>query len=238
MKPDDRDASDVPETRHPRGDRVHTFQGPGITVTWSKQRCIHAAECVFHLPRVFEPGRRPWIDAAAAPVDRIANVITLCPTGALHATRDDGVAVEKLSPVNTVRIVKRGAIYLRGDIEVVDEQGEVLLRDTRIALCRCGASAHKPLCDAAHRERGFDHDGTIRDLDSIEDPGAPPPPGRLRVIARTNGPLELVGPFELQSADRKTKLAGTSATLCRCGNSANKPFCDGSHERVGFRSDD
>jgi CDGSH-type Zn-finger protein len=59
---------------------------------------------------------------------------------------------------------------------------------------------------------------------------------RLRVRAKPDGPLELTGPFAIASADGKTMLSGTSVTLCRCGRSAAKPFCDGSHERTGFRS--
>ena len=47
---------------------------------------------------------------------------------------------------------------------------------------------------------------------------------------RENGPLAL----EAQIFLRGEALASPRATLCRCGASANKPFCDGSHVAAGF----
>ena len=216
------------------GDRVHAFDAPGITVTWSRTRCIHAADCVMNLPTVFEPGRRPWVDATQASADAVARVVMRCPTGALHFERRDGGAPEPVPPANTVLIARDGPVYLRGDIEVLDDAGDVRLRDTRVALCRCGQSGNKALCDNTHRESGFHDPGTVQSEDSVRDTGAAGT--TLRVIPHVNGPLELSGPFALASADRKTLLAGTSASLCRCGQSRTKPFCDRSHERVGFRS--
>ena len=58
----------------------------------------------------------------------------------------------------------------------------------------------------------------------------------LRVIERQDGPIELLGPFAISSADKKTMLAGTRTKLCRCGQSAEKPFCDGTHKLIGFKS--
>ena len=60
-----------------------------------------------------------------------------------------------------------------------------------------------------------------------------------RITVRNNGPLRLEGDFTLCDADGGTfDLAGrTAISLCRCGHSENKPFCDGSHNRVGFRSE-
>jgi CDGSH-type Zn-finger protein len=60
----------------------------------------------------------------------------------------------------------------------------------------------------------------------------------FRVIVRNNGPLRLEGDITLCDQDgRAFGLAGrTVVSLCRCGHSANKPFCDGSHARVGFAS--
>ena len=232
---DDRDPGSVPAEPEQakgvaRGDRVHKFKAPGITVTWSRVRCTHVAECVFNLPTVFEPGRRPWVDPTGASADRVAHVVTRCPTGALHFERTDGGAAEETPSANTVLVTRRGPLHLRGDIEVQDAAGNVILRDTRVALCRCGRSKHKPLCDDSHTESGFAEDGAIRDETRVEDPGATGTV--LRVVARHAGPLELLGPFAIASADRKTLLAGTKTKLCRCGGSNAKPFCDGSHKEL------
>lgn len=217
-----------------KGDRVHTFLAPGISVTWSRKRCTHAAECVMHLPTVFEPGQSPWIDPTAASPDAIAGVVMRCPTGALHFERSDGGAREPVPAVNTILVSRDGPLTLRGDIEVRDDAGAVKLRDTRVALCRCGMSKTKPLCDNAHREARFRDPGTLHDGDSVEDAGSES--RTLCVIPHENESLELVGPFAISSADGKTMLAGSSTWLCRCGQSQTKPFCDGSHARVGFKS--
>ena len=58
-----------------------------------------------------------------------------------------------------------------------------------------------------------------------------------RITVRNNGPLFVEGDnIVLADQDGTTfKLAGrTLIKLCRCGQSANKPFCDGSHNRVAF----
>jgi CDGSH-type Zn-finger protein len=60
-----------------------------------------------------------------------------------------------------------------------------------------------------------------------------------RIIVRNNGPLRIEGDnIVLTDQDGKTfGLAGrTVVSLCRCGHSANKPFCDGTHNKVGFDS--
>jgi CDGSH-type Zn-finger protein len=58
----------------------------------------------------------------------------------------------------------------------------------------------------------------------------------FRITVRNNGPLRLEGDITLLDESGKPwGLAGrTAISLCRCGQSANKPFCDGSHNRVGF----
>jgi CDGSH-type Zn-finger protein len=59
-----------------------------------------------------------------------------------------------------------------------------------------------------------------------------------KVSALNNGPLRLEGEFTICDAEgREFGLAGrTVISLCRCGQSQNKPFCDGSHGRLGFQS--
>ena len=59
-----------------------------------------------------------------------------------------------------------------------------------------------------------------------------------KVTVINNGPLRLEGDFEICDAEGKAYgLAGrTVISLCRCGFSGNKPFCDGNHNRQGFQS--
>jgi CDGSH-type Zn-finger protein len=56
------------------------------------------------------------------------------------------------------------------------------------------------------------------------------------VVARKDGPIELQGPFAITGSDKQAIVAGTKTKLCRCGHSEAKPFCDGTHKRVGFKS--
>ena len=59
-----------------------------------------------------------------------------------------------------------------------------------------------------------------------------------RITVRPNGPYRIEGEFELVEAQGKAfGLGGRKAiSLCRCGHSNNKPFCDGSHSKVDFQS--
>jgi len=61
-----------------------------------------------------------------------------------------------------------------------------------------------------------------------------------KITVRNSGPLKVEGD-NITICDQDGKVFGlagrTIVSLCRCGQSANKPFCDGSHARVGFQSD-
>jgi len=60
----------------------------------------------------------------------------------------------------------------------------------------------------------------------------------VTITVAPNGPLRITGNFVIKDAQGKDfGLAGrTTISLCRCGQSQNKPFCDGSHARTGFQS--
>jgi len=49
------------------------------------------------------------------------------------------------------------------------------------------------------------------------------------------GPLQVNGKFTITDRDGNLIEANDPAFLCRCGGSKNKPFCDGSHRKVGLR---
>jgi CDGSH-type Zn-finger protein len=58
-----------------------------------------------------------------------------------------------------------------------------------------------------------------------------------KITPLNNGPIRIEGEFQIFDAQgNEFGLAGrTVISLCRCGHSANKPFCDGSHNRMGFQ---
>jgi CDGSH-type Zn-finger protein len=60
-----------------------------------------------------------------------------------------------------------------------------------------------------------------------------------KVTVLRNGPLRIEGDFEiLDPAGAAYGLGGrTFLSLCRCGRSQNKPFCDGSHNHHGFQDE-
>ena len=58
-----------------------------------------------------------------------------------------------------------------------------------------------------------------------------PAPGTASISVYPDGPLIVRGPFTLGHADGAPIEAGRVVALCRCGRSAVKPFCDGSHKR-------
>ena len=71
-------------------------------------------------------------------------------------------------------------------------------------------------------------------LDGGEDEAAPT---STTVGTVPNGPLALRGDLQFRRADGEIYRETARATLCRCGQSANKPFCDATHRRIGFRAD-
>jgi len=61
---------------------------------------------------------------------------------------------------------------------------------------------------------------------------------KVEVVVTNNGPIRVIGDFIIKDQNGGVfDLAGrTVISLCRCGHSENKPFCDGSHNRCGFQS--
>ena len=61
---------------------------------------------------------------------------------------------------------------------------------------------------------------------------------RTDITVRSNGPLRVSGTFAIRDGNgQEFDLSGrTAISLCRCGHSKNKPFCDGSHNQIGFDS--
>ena len=98
----------------------------------------------------------------------------------------------------------------------------------KVALCRCGASGNKPFCDGSHRRVGF------KSSLSTAESSAPGKEGDAVIRPLGDGPYEVCGDTELCVEDDLGLSADDPYYLCRCGASENKPFCDGSHKKIGF----
>lgn len=83
----------------------------------------------------------------------------------------------------------------------------------QIAKCPSGALSY------------YMNDGTIEEETVSE----------TKVEALVNGPLLVHGTLEVHLADGKKEVKTKSTAFCRCGFSDNKPYCDGSHRREGFK---
>ncbi len=64
---------------------------------------------------------------------------------------------------------------------------------------------------------------------------AEPVPEKNRAEVSRDGPINLSGDIEIVSGTGEVLAEAKRISLCRCGTSANKPFCDGSHSKAGFK---
>ena len=205
-------------------------RGKQVTLRFDGTRCIHSRHCVLDRPDVFVPNvEGEWIHPDRATPAEALELAHNCPSGAIQCEAADGSSMERAPTVNTVRIRENGPLAVRAAI-TLDGRSQ----GYRLTLCRCGASAHKPYCDGSHTNIGFVATG--------EPPGADSQAlakrdGPLSIEATANGPLHLVGSVEVITGTGKTINRVTDTSLCRCGQSKNKPYCDGSHRAAGFRSD-
>lgn len=209
---------------------IHHYRGRDIDVSWDKLRCLHVAECVLGLRTVFDTDKTPWVQPDNESANQVASVIHRCPTGALQYARKDGGPAERSDAQNTVRVAAAGPLYVRGDIHLV--VGGETVHETRAALCRCGKSANKPYCDGTHTRVGFEDDGHGTQKAVVETL----PSGPVTITPRPNGPDFCEGPLDVQSSDGRILYRGEKVSLCRCGGSQTKPFCDGSHRSNGFEA--
>lgn len=208
---------------------VETVAGQKMALSFETKRCIHARFCVTGAPNVFLANvQGPWIHPDAMEVERVVEVAHACPSGAITYHRLDGVHDEPAPPVNLASTREAGPYAFRGRLEI---DGEPV--GYRATLCRCGASKNKPYCDGSHHEVGFAASG---EPPSGKTDMLPVRDGTIAIEPELNGPLAVSGNLEITSGTGRVVARVTTARLCRCGGSSTKPFCDGTHARIGFKS--
>jgi CDGSH-type Zn-finger protein len=132
---------------------------------------------------------------------------------------------------NEALITNAGPINLTGNITLVKEDGSIVYAN-HLSLCRCGASGTKPICDEHHLNIEFLHSGRISAASDVQPSERP---SKLTISMIKDGPLTFSGRLRVHNSHGQ-QCVKQRGSLCRCGHSANKPFCDGSHEKTGFRS--
>jgi CDGSH-type Zn-finger protein len=151
-----------------------------------------------------------------------------CPSGAIRYRRKDGRPDERSPPINLAAIRENGLYAFRAPLVLDGAQ-----TGFRATLCRCGASKNKPFCDGSHH---------VIEFSAMGEPGSgqtdmlPVRDGMLTVDPQVDGPLQVRGNLEITSGTGRVVARVTSTYLCRCGGSAKKPFCDGTHTRIEFRT--
>ena len=201
-----------------------------VTIQFDGARCIHSRNCVLSRPDVFVPNvKGAWIHPERATADEVLELAHNCPSGAIRCTLPDGSALEKAPVVNTVHVRENGPLAFHAPLSIAGADDGF-----RATLCRCGASKNKPYCDQSHASAGFVATGepAIAASEALAQRD-----GTLTIDPTHNGPLHVSGALEVVTGTGKTINRVTDTWLCRCGQSQNKPYCDGSHVRVGFQSD-
>ena len=213
----------------PADDGIERVDGRSLNLSFEARRCIHARFCVTGAPTVFLANvQGPWIHPDTIDVERLAAIAQECPSGAIQYRRKDGRPDEAAPPVNLAAIREAGPYAVRGDLRL---DGTPI--GYRATLCRCGASNNKPYCDGSHHAIHFAASG---EPESGRTAMLPVRDGELAIDPLLDGPLLVRGNLEITSGTGRVVARVTTARLCRCGGSANKPFCDGTHAKIGFRS--
>jgi CDGSH-type Zn-finger protein/uncharacterized Fe-S cluster protein YjdI len=212
------------------GDDPNVARTKDITLRFDGARCIHSRHCVLGAPTVFLANVvGPWLHPETVSVEECVAIAHACPSGAITYERHDGGPQEAPPPVNVLRVRENGPYAVHAAIDLAGH-GATL----RATLCRCGKSANKPFCDNSHREAGFTASG---EPSTVESDPLETRDGTLRITPLVDGPLQVTGNLEICSGTGRTVARTENVRLCRCGGSGRKPFCDGTHARIGFRSE-
>jgi CDGSH-type Zn-finger protein/uncharacterized Fe-S cluster protein YjdI len=209
---------------------VDYIEGRDLTLIYEGKKCIHSRFCVTWGPQVFIANvKGPWINPDAISTEALTEIAHVCVSGAIRYRRKDGQPDEQAPPVNLISVREAGPYAIKADIRLDGAPAG----NFRYTLCRCGASKNKPFCDGSHHDVHFDASGEPptgkADMLAVRD-------GPLEVTPLTDGPLQVRGNMEIISGTGRVVARLETARLCRCGGSSTKPFCDGTHAKIGFRS--
>ena len=129
-----------------------------VTIVWKPSRCIHSTKCFNGLPSVFDPAKRPWINAEGSDTRHIIEQVKQCPSTALSYfmnSEGDNTSNDQVDVETIVEAKPNGPLFVYGNITVKKPDGQIEKRTNVTAFCRCGNSGNKPFCDGSHVKAEF-----------------------------------------------------------------------------------
>ena len=133
-------------------ERATSLGGAGIEVRDDRTICVHAGFCGNRATNIWKQAGHTDDSLVRLAV---INEVEKCPSGALTYRFDgDGTDTEPDYPVQ-IAIIDDGPLWVTGEVPVTLSGGSTLEPRNRVTLCRCGASANKPLCDGSHKSVDF-----------------------------------------------------------------------------------
>ncbi len=138
-------------------DKRENYDGGKVTIHDNRGICAHAGSCTDGRPSVFRLKQEPWIDAQAAPAEKIVETIRKCPSGALSYTVD-GVEHRDREGLAAIFVSPNGPYVVTGGPQLLDTPRGEGGSTEHFTLCRCGGSKNKPFCDGSHWYNDFSDD--------------------------------------------------------------------------------
>lgn len=187
----------------------------GEPIGWTDPTPIEAPEA-FDLCRCGASSRKPFCDATHERVSFDGNEVADRRPRSERARVIKGRDVVVTDDVTLCTHAGHCADRFTDVWDMIRSTADPAVRDRlrgMVELCPSGRLAHAPSVDADEVEPAFEPAVAV-----IED-----------------GPLWVRGGIPVESADGTTYEVRNRLTLCRCGHSGNKPFCDGTHKEIGFR---
>jgi len=132
---------------------------------------------------------------------------------------------KRLDVANELLVTSGGPLKMTGNITLINEDGGVTHANS-LNLCRCGASKNTPICDDQHLEIEFFDSGAVEQLSDWEPVLRPQ---TITVTCVKKGPLKFRGYLRIYNKKGQQCIT-MDGSLCRCGKSSKKPFCDNKQE--------
>ena len=141
---------------------------------------------------------------------------------------------QQKTTANTITVRRDGPLVCEGSFTLLNSEGDIIAEDSELYLCRCGNSHKLPFCDGNHKKLPFSDEAVFVDerAEEIQDVSAP-----VTITVKANAMYVVKGPVIIRNEDGSSSTTRNKAALCRCGQSAKKPFCDVSHKQIGFEAD-